>query len=296
LNLATAARAVASGTSLDGLSRNARGILAALHRALLAPVAPYLAGRERVVIVPYGPAHAVPFHALYDETSGAYLIERLEVTGCPSSRLLPLCAARARQSETSAAPGALIVAYSDGGRLPAVVDEARAVAALLPGEQYLEAAATRTALIEAAPRHRVIHLAAHGEARLDNPIFAHLKLADGQLGTTDIFNLDLSGALVTLSACESGRAIVSGGDELIGLSRAFLHAGAATLVQSLWRVEDSATARLMAHFYGALRAGQDKGAALRAAQCALLAESGPHPYFWAPFQLLGDRGPLVSRE
>jgi CHAT domain-containing protein len=292
LNLATAARAVASGTPLDGLGRNARGILAALSRALIDPVAPYLAGHEQVVIVPYGPAHAVPFHALYDEASGTYLIERLEVTSCPSSRLLPLCAARAQQSGTSAAPGVLTVAYSDGGRLPAVVEEARTIAALLPGEQYLEAAATRTALIEAAPRHRVIHLAAHGEARLDNPTFAHLKLADGQLGTTDIFNLDLSGALVTLSACETGRAIVSGGDELIGLSRAFLHAGAATLVQSLWRVEDSATARLMAHFYGSLRAGRDKGAALREAQRALLADSGPHPYFWAPFQLLGDRGPL----
>ncbi len=94
-----------------------------------------------------------------------------------------------------------------------------------------------------------MHLAAHGEARLDNPTFAHLQLADGQLTTADVFNLALDGALVTLSACETGRSVVTGGDELIGLARGFLYAGAATLVQSLWRVEDGSTARLMERFY-----------------------------------------------
>ena len=102
----------------------------------------------------------------------------------------------------------------------------------------------------------------------------------------------MRGALVTLSACETGSHIVTGGDELIGLSRGFLYAGASTLVQSLWRVEDRATTRLMERFYGALCAGQSKGAALRQAQLALLGSHGPHPYFWAPFQLIGDSGPM----
>ena len=86
--------------------------------------------------------------------------------------------------------------------------------------------------------------------------------------------------------------VVAGGDELVGLSRGFLYAGASTLVQSLWRVEDGSTAALMEHFYRGIRSGQPKGAALRAAQCALLATHGAHPYFWAPFQLVGDRGRL----
>lgn len=286
-NLAATARAIASGTPIAGLHRNARGILAALHRALIAPVVARIAGCERLVVVPYGPLHAVPFHALFD--GGRYLVEDVEVAVCPSSALLALCAGHPRGPEETRA---LVLAHSDGGRLPAVHAEADAVTASFPGVAYREADATRARLIAAAPRHRVLHLAAHGEARLDNPTFAHLRLADGQVTATDVFNLRLQGALVTLSACETGRSAVTGGDELIGLSRGFLHAGAATLVQSLWRVEDDATARTMAHFYRALRAGHTKGAALRGAQRALLAADGAHPYLWAPFQLVGDSGAL----
>jgi len=284
LNLTAAGRMVADGMPLDGLGRNARGILGTLYRALFAPVATHLTGHERLIVVPYGPMHAVPFHALYD--GERYLIESMEVSVSPSSSLLRLDSERPRTVSRSA----LVVAYSDGGRLPAVREEAEAVAALLPGECFSEAAATRDALASAAPRHRILHLAAHGEARLDNPTFAHLKLADGQLSMVDIFNLPLRGALVTLSACETGRSVVAGGDELIGLSRGFLYAGAATLVQSLWRVEDGSTARLMRHFYGGIRAGVATGVALREAQRALLATSGAHPFYWAPFQLVGDRG------
>ncbi|HET8628179.1 MAG TPA: CHAT domain-containing tetratricopeptide repeat protein [Thermomicrobiales bacterium] len=286
LNLGAAARALACGAPLDGLGRNARGLLQALHRALVAPVAAHLAGRERLIVVPYGPAHAVPFHALHD--GERYLLEAIEVSACPSSHLLRLCAGRPRRAGATA----LVLAHSDGGRLPCVLDEAREVAALFPGEVRVEADATAAALAAAAARHAVLHLAAHGEARLDNPAFAHLKLADGQLTTADVFPLDLRGALVTLSACETGRSVVAGGDELIGLSRGFLHAGAATLVQSLWRVEDGSTARLMARFYAALRAGRPKGAALREAQLGLLGAPDVHPFAWAPFQLIGDSGPL----
>jgi CHAT domain-containing protein len=286
LNLTTTAAAIASNAPLDGLGRNARGVLGMLYRALIAPVAVQIAGYERLIVVPYGPTHTVPFHALFD--GERFLLEQVDVSVSPSSGVLQLCASRPRPAGRSA----LVVAHSDGGRLPAVLDEARAVAALLPGECYVEDAATRDALIAAAPHHRVLHLAAHGEARLDNPAFAHVKLADGQLSTMDIFNLELSGALITLSACETGRSVVTGGDELIGLSRGFLYAGAATLVQSLWRVEDDATALLMRHFYTEIRAGKTKSAALREAQRASLATNGVHPYFWAPFQLIGDRGPL----
>ncbi len=286
LNLTATAQAVARGASPDALGRNARGILAALYRALVAPVAAHLGGCTRLVVIPYGPTHAVPFHALHD--GERYLLETMEVSSCPSSSLLRLCAERPHRDEDST----LVLGCTGEGRLPEVCKEAQAVSALMPGICHIEDAATRDALIEAAPHHRVIHLAAHGEARLDNPAFAHLALADGHLTTTDVFNLRLHGALVTLSGCETGRATVTGGDELIGLSRGFLHAGASTLVQSLWRVEDGTTATLMAAFYRALRAGQPKGAALRIAQRALLATHGVHPFYWAPFQLVGDAGPL----
>lgn len=285
LNLASSAAALARGGSLAALGRNARGILGALHAALIAPVAPLLAGRERLIVIPYGPAHAVPFGALHD--GAGYLIERHTITLAPSVAVLRLCTERPAHP---AARRVLVVAHSDGGRLPAVLDEARMVLDELPGEVLAEHEATRAALTAAAPHYGTIHLAAHGAARHDNPAFAHIQLADGQLSATDIFNLDLRGALVVLSACDTGRYAVRGGDEPVGLSRGFLYAGAQALLQSLWRVEDGATARLMGQFYGALRAGESPATALRAAQRTLLAEYPDHPYHWAPFQLIGAGG------
>lgn len=284
LSLAASARALAEGQPLAQLGANARGHLHALYRLLIAPVAAHLAGYQRLIIIPSGPLHQLPFHALHD--GERFLIERHELVTCPSSNLLALCMDQPRRGGGSV----LIVANSDQGRLPAVAAEAQGVAALLPTEAYLERSATREAVIAAAPRHPIVHLAAHAEARLDNPIFAHLKLADGQLTTQDVIGLDLRGSLVVLSGCETGRAAVRGGDELIGLSRAFLHAGASTLVQSLWRVEDRSTAELMRRFYLALAAGEPKGAALRAAQLALLEEQQGNPYLWAAFQLVGAYG------
>jgi CHAT domain-containing protein len=287
LNLESTARAVYSGDSLDRLTENANGQLKNMYRALIKPVAAHLRGVERVIVVPYGPAHGVPFHALFDGRQ--YLAERVEIWTSPSSSLLELCAQR-----TSAEVGnALVLGYS-GGHLPGVLDEARGVAALLGGTCYLEEEATRAAVLAEGSQHRIVHLAAHGEARLDNPVFAHLTLADGQLGMADVFTLRLDGALVTLSACETGRSAVVGGDELVGLSRGFLFAGASTLVQSLWRVDDASTARLMHQFYSGLCQGKAPGAALRSAQCSFI-DHGVHPYIWAPFQLVGYGGPLRSR-
>jgi CHAT domain-containing protein/tetratricopeptide (TPR) repeat protein len=288
LNLDATARASAARQSLNALDRNARAILEALYRILLKPIEQHLAGRARLVVVPYGPTHWVPFHALHD--GRRYLLEALEVSTCPSSSLLRLCAARNR----AAGRGALVVAHSDGGRLPRTIDEARAISALLGGVSYVEEEATRSAIAAAAAHRSVIHLAAHAEARLDNPAFAHLKLADGQLSAADVFNLQLDGALVTLSACETGRSVVRSGDELIGLSRGFLFAGACTLVQSLWRVEDGSTSDLMERFYRGLLQGQTGGAALRQAQRDLLEDRGSHPFYWAAFQLAGDSRPVLT--
>ncbi len=283
LNLDSVQRAIAGGEPLEPLIPNARGVLLALYRALIEPIASYLDHAERLIVIPYGPAHGVPFQALFD--GQRHLLERLRVTTCPSSTLLALSERRPAASGR----GALVVGHSSGGQLGGVVDEARAVAGLLGASPYLERDATRANVMAEAPRRDVVHLAAHGEARLDNPLFAHIALADGQLSMIDIFNLRLDGALVTLSACETGRSAVVGGDELVGLSRGFLFAGAATLVQSLWRVDDRSTARLMQCFYGGLMDGISPGAALRQAQQTLLAD-GLHPHLWGAFQLVGRDG------
>lgn len=284
LNLDSTAEAIGAGEPIDGLRWNADGVLRALYQALLEPVAERLAGRERLVVVPYGPTHLVPWHALHD--GRRYLLEALTVSTCPSSALLRLCVGRPRRAHQSA----LILAHSDGGRLPHVLEEARALATDWPGECLVEARATGATLRAQSPQHGVVHIAAHGEARLDNPAFAYVNLADGHLTMADVLNLELDGALVALSACETGRSVVVAGDELVGLSRGFLAAGAVALLQSLWRVEDGSTARLMDRFYRLLRQGAAPGAALRQAQLELFASHGGHPYLWAPFQLSGDGG------
>ncbi len=281
LNLETSSWAAAQRRPLGSLAATARRLLQALHDRLLRPLTSRLAAYERVVVVPYGVTHTVPFHALHDGTR--YLIEGWDVSYCPSSRLLHLCAQAAARPPSSA----LVLAYSQHGQLPYVLEEARAVVALLGGESYVEDGATRATLLARQSQHGVLHLAAHGEPRLDNPTFAHVALADGPLNLSDVLNLDLEGALVTLSACDTGRGVVTGGDELVGLSRGFLHAGAVTLVQSLWQVQDRAAADLMRRFYQALRDGRAKSEALREAQLTLLDDHGVHPYFWAPFQLIG---------
>jgi CHAT domain-containing protein len=176
------------------------------------------------------------------------------------------------------------------------------VVAAFGGEAYVEGAATLVRLREAAGGRRVLHLATHGDFRADNPLFSGLALADGWLSTLDCFSLRLAASLVTLSGCQTGRSVVGGGDELLGLTRALLSAGAASLVLSLWAVDDASTAWLMETFYTHLAAGCTKGEALRLAQFAFIRGQGAagdaqaarytHPFFWAPFYLVGDSGAL----
>jgi CHAT domain-containing protein len=232
--------------------------------------------------VPSGPLHYLPFHALHD--GRRYLLEDHEISYLPGASLLHYA-----HAEQPAASGSLALGHSYGGRLPHAVDEARAVAAILGGPAYVESEATLARLRADIGICRVVHLAAHGDFRPDNPLFSGLALDDGWLTTLESFNLRLSASLVTLSACQTGRSVVGGGDELLGLMRALLYAGASSLLLSLWAVEDRSTAALMEAFYGQLAMGWRKGAALRHAQ---LAAAETHPYFWAPFVLVGDAGVL----
>jgi CHAT domain-containing protein len=277
---------------------NARGILQHLHELLIAPVTPILAGCARLVIVPHGPLHRLPFHALHD--GNRYLIEEQQVSYLPSASLLCyLTEARSTRDGGSAQSGSGVVALGSSvmGRLRNTVQEARAVAAQFGGQAYVEDEATLAQLRQSAAQCRLLHLATHAEFRPDNPLFSYLSLHDGQLTALDIFSLRLSASLVTLSACETGESTVGGGDELHGLARAFLYAGAGSLVLSGWAVEDRFTAELMHRFYGGLVEGQEKGPALRAAQLPFLhdvpaGEPYAHPHFWAAFSLMGDWGRL----
>jgi CHAT domain-containing protein len=246
---------------------------------LLRPVEGQI-GQRRLMIVPHRALHYLPFHALHD--GEAYVIERREVCYAPSAAVLRHSLARPRHSFERA----LLLGVADE-QTPRVREEIETLAPLFPEAiALLDERATRAAVEEHAPQVDLLHLACHGQFRPDNPLFSSLQLGDGWLNVRDAYNLSLRCELVTLSACETGVSAVAPGDEIIGLARGFLSAGAPSLLLSLWTVDDEATARLMAHFYQHLRAGRSPSAALRDAQLHLLQEQA-HPYFWSPFILVG---------
>jgi CHAT domain-containing protein len=293
LNLDAVARSSASRVS--GLMVNALGLLGQLYDLLIAPLSNVMEQHEQLIIIPHGLLHYLPFHALHNGQS--YLLQRHTISYLPVASLLRYC-----QRTPSGTTDTVVLGHSYGGALPHTLQEAQNIAEILGGHIALEDDATLASLQSKAVNCRLLHLAAHGDFRPDNPLFSGLALAGGSLTTLDIFGLSLQASLVTLSACQTGRSVVGGGDELLGLMRAFFYAGASSLLLSQWTVEDRSTAQLMTTFYTELAKGATKGKALRSAQLEFIADhTSPtdtatsryaHPYFWAPFFLVGDAGPL----
>jgi CHAT domain-containing protein len=267
------------------LTNLAQRILQRLHALLIGPLSLGLHDLRRLVIVPSGPLHYLPFHLLYDGSK--YLIEKHEVVILPVASL-------ATRAVIQRSPGALILAHSYDGLLPDTLAEAKMVQQLFGGNLYINEAASRETLQR--PPTQILHIAAHGEHRLDQPDLSYLHLADGQLYADDLLQEDLSYELVTLSGCETGRANVAASDELIGLGRGVLYAGAGALVVSQWRVADDSTLEFMRRMYRALHnEKKSKAAAIREAQQSLFDENRQaHPATWGSFRLIGNAEPLSS--
>jgi CHAT domain-containing protein len=171
--------------------------------------------------------------------------------------------------------------------VPFVQDEVEAVAACLPNsEVFLGQSATAERLRQKGPGSRFIHIATHGYFRRDNPMFSGIRLGDSYLSLYDLYQLKLPAELVALSGCSTGLNVVAAGDELMGLARGLIHAGAETSMLTLWDVQDESSAQLMKLFYSHLARGHSKAVALQQAMRRVKAER-PHPYYWAPFILIG---------
>lgn len=285
-----------------GLQENSLGLLQRLYNLLLRPVSDALYACSHLIVVPYGVLHYLPFHCLFDGVQ--FVVEHLDVSYLPSAALLDICRQRGQRVKASEIhlDDALVMGLSDNGRLAHAAQEAEVVARQLGVQCALDEHATTTLLEQVGRYSPLVHIAAHGLFRLDSPNFSHIKLGDRQLSAIEVFNLDLSHcSLVTLSACETGRTVVRGVDEVIGLGRGFLYAGAASLLPTLWKVDDASSAELMEMFYRALLRGYSKASALAQAQRAFLARARTsirpyrvHPYFWAAFHLIGDSEPLFG--
>jgi tetratricopeptide (TPR) repeat protein len=265
---------------LPVLTRRAQVRLHSLHTLLWAPLEPALLACRRLLVVPHGLLATVPFAALIGDEQEP-LGARFQLALVPSAR----AAVRGLQRPPVAALRAL--ALGDSSRLLHAAGEAQFVAGLFPqGQALVGEAASLPALRAAAGAADVLHLACHAQFRSDNPRFSALHLHDGALTVDEAESLGLRACTVVLSACETGLADTRGGDEMIGLARAFLVAGASRVLASLWPVDDAVTLAFMADFYGALGSGAAPAAALQRAQAACRA-THPHAYFWAPFTLFG---------
>jgi len=293
-----------------------------LHRTLIAPLSASLR-TPRLVIVPHGALHYLPFAALLNPETDRYLVQDYELVTLPNASALPFIAERqgskgagVQGSDFSPAPlhprppalvvgnpatgefdatASLAVEREGLGPLPFAEQEAQAIAALYGVEPLIGEAATEGAVREGVSGASVLHLAAHGHYNPVAPLSSLIALTpdaehDGWLTVGEVYGLDLAQAnLVVLSACETQLGELSAGDELVGLTRAFFFAGAPTVVASLWNVNDAATALLMERFYTHLQEGMSKAAALRQAQLDLQTTYSD-PYYWAGFVLSGDGG------
>ena len=260
----------------------------ALYNRLMAPV-PGALDKPRLVIVGHGALHYLPWGALYDGQKS--LVDRAALTFLPSASVMQFLAARG----AAPARNLLVLGNPDLGDtaldLPGAEAEARAIKGIWPDAVVLlRKAAAKSALTKAGSLFRVIHVAAHGEFVSDQPLNSRLLLApegsdNGQLTAGDLYGLRLNADLVTLSACETGLGKVLSGDDVVGLTRGFLYAGAHSIVASLWPVSDEETKHLMSGFYRNLKT-MPKADALRAAQLDTKRKY-PHPFYWSAFQLTG---------
>ena len=261
------------------LLRATQGHLQGLYRDLIAPIENVL-GTEDLIVVPYGPLHSLPFHCLFD--GKRYLVDNFNVCYAPCASIF---AHSHRQQRQDSRPS-LIVGVDDP-RMPFIRDEVESVAKVVPEPRVLWGAeATEQALREYGAQSRLIHIATHGCFRQDSPMFSSIRLADSYVSLYDLYRINLPAELLTLSGCVTGLDVVDEGDELIGLTRGLLYAGAQSLLLSLWDVDDRSTSRFMREFYGELAKGSRKADALRIAMLRLR-EQYSHPYYWAPFKLIG---------
>jgi CHAT domain-containing protein len=243
---------------------------------------------DRLVIVPHEDLHYVPFQVFQDPSDGRYLGERFQITYAPSvSVLLGL-------KRSPGLSGGRLLAVADPG-IPAAIPEVQAIAKLFPGRSKVVIdELARESDVKAWVRDvDVIHLAVHGKFDGAEPMLSYLALTrgpgdDGRLTAAEMYGLPLDKSrLVVLSACETGRAEATHGNEILGMVRALIYAGAETLVLSNWKVDSAATALWMQSFYEAALSRPMP----EAARAALVkVKSNPaysHPYYWAAFTVVG---------
>ena len=264
---------------------------------------------KRLVLVADDVLLQIPFAALIG-ANGKRLIERYPLSHGISlgSLTWPTDTTSAKQNLLCIADplgdGPKLVSRTRGefGALGGARQESKALKILLPTTKTLIGAQARESQVKhEMPNYAILHFATHGDLDQTNPLRSALILAlepaggkeDGLLEAREIAGMQLSARLVVLSACQTGKGRVSGGEGLLGLTWAFRAAGCPSIVASQWEVDDTVTANFMQAFYRALFAGKRKDEALQTAMRTVMEDKAHRsPYYWAAFQLIGDSAPL----
>jgi CHAT domain-containing protein/Tfp pilus assembly protein PilF len=262
-----------------------------LYKALLKPVLDKVK-TERLIIVPHGILHYLPFQALKDQ-NGTYLFEQYLISYLPSASVMKYLPQRKNGVSTGKllALGNPSTDNIDYNSLEFSEAEVDGIGKVIPNSKiYIGNLASESLFRRQAPEYDMLHLACHAELNSSYPMYSGLLLApgegnDGKLEVYEIFSLKLHAHLVVLSSCQTGMGKLTTGDELIGLSRAFICAGTQSLVSSLWEVNDNSTGYYMENFYQNLQ-NHDELESLQMAQSSTK-EKYKDIYYWAPFVLIG---------
>jgi tetratricopeptide (TPR) repeat protein len=269
-------------------------------------------GVTRLLVVPDGPLHFVPFEALTIPGGRDLLVERFDVSYLPSAAFLAYRGGEARRSwkwpwqrelvafgDPQTMPAASTDSEAAPPRLPYADDEIRAIADAIPGRSALHLGEdARKPLLQGLRSVPLVHFSTHAIADTRDPDRSRILLAPAAPGAPadhlflrEIYDLDFTGVqLVTLSACDTERGKVIRGEGVEGFSRALLAAGAASAITTMWDVVDRASAEFMKQFYFALARGDAEASALRQAKLRFLRSQlvWSHPRYWAGYVLNGD--------
>jgi tetratricopeptide (TPR) repeat protein len=272
---------------------------------------PDLTGVTRMLVVPDGPLHHLPFETLTIPNTSTLVVERFDVSYLPSAAFLVHRTAESRRTWKWPWERMLVAfgdppvptAAPDGAALPRLSHadgEIRGIAGAVPGQSvlYTGAGAQKRFVHQAASSAPLLHFSTHAVGDARDPERSRILLAPpgpdapaDYLFLREIYDLDLTGVqLVTLAACDTERGKVVRGEGVEGFSRALLAAGAATAITTKWDVVDQAGAEFMKQFYFALAGGQPEASALRQAKLQFLRSrlAWSHPRYWAGYVLSGD--------
>lgn len=263
------------------------GLLDPLATSILGPLMPHLTELDMLHVVPHGALHHVPIHALVWD--GKPLIARVPLVYAPSVAVAMRMSTRSVESGPT--PACTLVVGDPAGDLPFARAEAIEVAGLLEAQPLLGRDASKASVAAALGAATYAHFASHAHFDADDPFASGLQLADGVLSARELAGLATRTTLMVLSACETGVQRVQAGDELVGMARALSYSGVASLVLTLWRVDDEETKDLMLRFYRHLERTHVSGRSIAHALQAAVLETqlaSPDPYLWAPFVAFGD--------